>query len=196
MWGRTSVEHQSTLCSSWLRVSQPRRAPWLCPWGCYATAESGFLMKCTSFILFTYNRSFILKGCVTFTLNHEHHTADATQMSGDDSPALSFCLSFVLYVSIFLSLSWLMIRPSWRLCSGWTLITCFRFGTSYIPEYLSSHSWNINPDSGDFHDNLFPVNTVMLSGFCNGQNQESMRKGTSGGAPCWVRVGVPSPQDS
>lgn len=152
--------HQSTLCSSgWDTLSHDEHLDFAREVA-MQQLNRGFLMKCTSFILFTYNRSFILKGCVTFTLDHEHHTADATQMSGDDSPALSFCLSFVLYVSIFLSLSWLMIRPSWRLCSGWTLITCFRFGTSHIPEYLSSHSWNINPDSVDFHD-LFPVNAEL-----------------------------------
>lgn len=42
--------------------------------GCYATAELWrFEGKYASFILFTYNGAFILKGCVTFTLNAQVH---------------------------------------------------------------------------------------------------------------------------
>lgn len=142
MWGRTSVHV--------VLVMAETLSPWLCLWGCYATAEWGFLMKCSSFILFTSNRSFILKGRVSLALNH---MANAT-----------WAVRIHRHSFVYVSVSWLMITPS---CvagfssSGWTLITCFRFGTSSIPEYLRSYSWNINSDSLGLHDNLVPVNTEL-----------------------------------
>lgn len=60
----------------------------------------GVLMECSPFILFTYNRSFILKGCVTFTFNHEHHTANATGRLRSAFPSfMSLYLSLCLLVN-------------------------------------------------------------------------------------------------